>query len=139
MASVVPPALPVPPPAVATPPSGLPAAPPTLPAAPPPAAPQEADYLNLQLSCGRLGQVYPLQKPQLIIGRESGDIILNFDSSISHTHARLDRGRDGHYYVMDLQSTNGVFLNGHRLLANQSYPLKRGDQLRVGQVLFDLI
>ena len=139
MASVVPPALPAPPPAVATPPSGLPAAPPTLPAAPPPAAPQEADYLNLQLSCGRLGQVYPLQKPQLIIGRESGDIILNFDSSISHTHARLDRGRDGHYYVMDLQSTNGVFLNGHRLLANQSYPLKRGDQLRVGQVLFDLI
>ncbi|MGN0013061.1 MAG: FHA domain-containing protein [Candidatus Bruticola sp.] len=94
----------------------------------------EADYLNLQLSLEALGKLYPLQNSITLIGRESGDIMLSSDSSVSYTHARVVKSPlNGHYFLEDLGSTNGSWLNGNRLASNQKYELKHGDFIKLGQ------
>lgn len=100
----------------------------------------EADYLNLQLSMETLGKVYPLQSCVTVIGRENGDVLLSSDSSVSYTHARIIKSpSNGHCFLEDLGSTNGSWLNGSRLNANQKYELKRGDFLKLGQTQLKLV
>ena len=55
------------------------------------------------------------------------DIVLPGDT-VSRKHARIERRMDG-YYVTDLFSTNGTFLDGHRLESGQAVALKDGAQL----------
>ncbi|MGM9991823.1 MAG: FHA domain-containing protein [Candidatus Bruticola sp.] len=100
----------------------------------------EADFLNLQLSYGALGRIYPLQATSSVIGRESGDIIFSNESSISYVHVRITKSSDnGHCYLEDLGSTNGTWLNGLRLAVNQKYELKRGDSIILGRAAFKII
>ena len=70
-----------------------------------------------------------LEQDHLILGksRSQADIILPGDT-ISRKHARIERRMDG-YYVTDLFSTNGTFLDGHRLESGQAVALKDGAQL----------
>jgi adenylate cyclase len=59
------------------------------------------------------GDPIPLIREELIIGRrESCDIRLPFPN-VSHQHARLTF-LDGYWYIQDLNSTNGVKVNGAR-------------------------
>ena len=70
-----------------------------------------------------------LEQDHLILGksRSQADIILPGDT-ISRKHARIERRTDG-YYVTDLFSTNGTFLDGHRLESGQAVVLRDGAQL----------
>ena len=57
------------------------------------------------------GDPIPLTKTELIIGRhKSCDIVLNF-SNVSSKHCKLVLS-DGYWFVVDMQSTNGVKVNG---------------------------
>ena len=57
------------------------------------------------------------------------------DDTVSRKHARIERRIDG-YYVTDLFSTNGTFLDGHRLESGRSVLLKDGAQLRFASLSF---
>ena len=61
-----------------------------------------------------LGTRYPLKETPLIIGREEGCQICINDESVSRRHARLEPLGEGHG-VVDLQSTNGTYVNDHRV------------------------
>jgi diguanylate cyclase (GGDEF)-like protein len=75
---------------------------------------------------------YPLGNTPLIIGRGSDcDIRIN-DHSVSRRHARVQPGAEGPY-VVDLQSTNGTFVND---TPASMYRLKDGDYLRVGNCIY---
>ena len=57
------------------------------------------------------GDNIPLFKVELVVGRrEDCDIVLRF-SNVSARHCRLVLS-DGYWYVQDMQSTNGVKVNG---------------------------
>src|ERR1700687_1989523 len=57
-----------------------------------------------------MGTRYTLTDAPLVIGRGTDcDIRIN-DHSVSRRHARLQPSADG-YYAVDLQSTNGTFVN----------------------------
>ncbi len=67
---------------------------------------------------------------QIVVGRE-GDISIP-SAQISRTHLRLSRqGAD--YRCVDLESRNGVYLNGIRV---HSAVLREGDRLQLGDVVF---
>jgi diguanylate cyclase (GGDEF)-like protein len=79
-----------------------------------------------------MGARYPLSDTPLVIGRGTdADLRIN-DHSVSRRHARIQPGADG-YYAIDLQSTNGTFVN------DRSAPMSRlrdGDYLRVGNCIY---
>lgn len=73
----------------------------------------------------------PLNRDHLLIGksREKADIILPSDT-VSRVHARIEKRTDG-LYVTDLFSTNGTFLDGHRLEPNRSARLLDSARLTI--------
>ncbi len=73
---------------------------------------------------------YILSTPTVVIGREEGDIVLNWDTSASRVHARVLKSADG-LWVEDIGSTNGTYVNGHRI--RERVQINRGDMLTVGQ------
>lgn len=75
---------------------------------------------------------HELLADSLIIGRgSSADLKLDSDD-VSRSHAQLLR-LDDEYTIEDLDSRNGVFLNGLRVHAAT---LRDGDQLQIGDVVF---
>lgn len=77
-----------------------------------------------------------LEKPATTIGREEGDIVLGGDSAASRLHAQVLLDNDGRVYVEDLGSTNGTWVNQHRV--GRRVELHRGDWLQVGETAFQL-
>jgi hypothetical protein len=67
--------------------------------------------------------------PGLVIGRALACEITIDDSYASGRHARL-YDRDGHVYLEDLNSTNGTYVNGTRVGAQQL--LRPDDRVRIG-------
>ena len=55
---------------------------------------------------------------------------LNNDSISSH-HAEIHRRREGDFYIVDLASSNGVYVNGNKV--NQ-LELHDGDLIELGEV-----
>lgn len=72
----------------------------------------------------------PAHEPQLL-GRSSEALPID-DSAISRRHAELTPD-SGEWYLRDLQSQNGTYVNGVRL--GERTRLRVGDQIRVGQTL----
>ena len=72
----------------------------------------------------------PDHEPQLI-GRSSEAIQFD-DNAISRRHAELTPD-DGLWYIRDLDSQNGTYVNGTRI--RDRTRLRAGDQIRVGQTL----
>ena len=85
------------------------------------------------IPCGG-GDPIPLLKSTLLIGRRSRcDICLRFPNVSSH-HCRLDM-INGYWCVRDLQSTNGIKVNGVRYDSKFLVP---GDVLAIAKHRFEL-
>lgn len=77
-----------------------------------------------QLSPVGGGDPIPLLKEQLLVGRrESCDICLRFGNVSAH-HCQLEC-EDGYWYVTDLNSRNGIKVNGHRVRRKRLDPQDR--------------
>jgi hypothetical protein len=74
---------------------------------------------------------WELEHGELIVGRDFGANIVLRDPLVSRLHARIAVGSDGLVSIEDLQSANGVFVNGNKL-AQPSALLSEGDRLLIG-------
>jgi hypothetical protein len=103
--------------------------------------PAAAASVGLTVQSGRLvvtesphfeeGEEFELDAAPLTIGRSGqNDLALDGDEFASARHARIDPRRDG-VWVVDLDSTNGTFVNGSRIDA--PHRLSPGDIVRVGE------
>ena len=77
-----------------------------------------------------------LDKASTTIGREEGDIVLGGDTAASRLHAQVVLDEEGRVFVEDLGSTNGTWVNQHRV--GRRVELHRGDWLQVGETTFQL-
>ena len=73
-------------------------------------------------------------KENTLIGRSKRCQVYIDDPFLSKNHARVFL-KDGSFYVEDLGSTNGSFLNGRRL-GNQPVRIKDSDKLSFGNISF---
>jgi hypothetical protein len=77
------------------------------------------------------GAAFALNAAPLTLGRGGqNDLVLEGDEFASSRHARIEVRGDG-AWVQDLESTNGTFVNGSRVVGAQR--LGAGDVLRVGE------
>jgi pSer/pThr/pTyr-binding forkhead associated (FHA) protein len=137
---VVPPPPPPPPPAPPPQPSPAPSpggdrlreTVPDAPGAPPPRRASGAVLGNFLVRAGMLkGQRLFVKTPVVNIGRaEYNDLVIP-DESVSTTHAKLQR-REGVWVLVDLDSTNGTFVDGERVAGEA--PLAPGATIRLGDV-----
>jgi len=75
---------------------------------------------------------HEMTRPEIIIGRDPNLDLVFPSPAVSRRHARLTREGEG-YFLEDLGSSNGTFLNDERLLERRL--LKSGDQIRLGQAI----
>jgi hypothetical protein len=77
------------------------------------------------------GDEFPLNSAPVTVGRGGqNDLVLDGDEFASARHARIEMRGDG-VWVQDLESTNGTYVNGARVVGAQR--VGAGDVLRVGE------
>lgn len=82
------------------------------------------------------GRPIVLDKPILLVGRHPEcDLILETSPKISRKHCFLALAED-RCYVRDLESMNGVWVNGRRV--TDTVLLEIGDDLMIGDVEFEI-
>jgi len=91
------------------------------------------------------GQPITIQKENaFILGRTSAEIITReplvdltqfgaLELGISRVHAKILHSKAG-YQIMDLESSNGTWLENQRLIPKQPYPIESGDRIRIGRM-----
>lgn len=74
------------------------------------------------------GEKFPLNQPEVIIGRKNTNQIALNDSNISRCHAKIEY-ENGSYTILDLGSTNGTLVNGNLI---KEKLLKHDDNIKLG-------
>src|SRR5947208_2477793 len=99
-----------------------------------PAAPRPASTVlaNFLVRAGALkGQRLIVKTPVVNIGRADYNDIVLPDESVSTSHAKLQR-REGVWVLVDLESTNGTFIDGDQIKGEA--PLAPGATVRFGEI-----
>jgi pSer/pThr/pTyr-binding forkhead associated (FHA) protein len=73
--------------------------------------------------------VVPLIRDEITIGRKEGNTIRLTERNVSRRHARLSR-TNGTVYIEDLESFNGIRVNGDRISGRA--PVTEGDRIQIG-------
>ncbi len=77
---------------------------------------------------GEIVLAFPLEGPQLAIGREVDNDIQLPHEKVSKHHAALRCAKD-RWCIEDLKSTNGTFVNNEKVHLAE---LKQGDRVKIG-------
>jgi two-component system, cell cycle response regulator len=85
--------------------------------------------LLTMLSGLNAGQVYTLDQNETTLGRAKDTHVRIDDPGISRVHARVVRTEEGRFFVEDLRSTNGVFVNGAKI---ERVELGTADRIQIG-------
>jgi pSer/pThr/pTyr-binding forkhead associated (FHA) protein len=91
-----------------------------------------APFTPLRLRREASGEIVEIDRDSAVIGRHTECDLRLVDPDVSRRHCRIGV-EDGMWRIVDLASTNGIFLNGVRLAEANLYP---GDRLRIGSIEF---
>lgn len=89
----------------------------------------DASELDVYLYDAARDIAYVLTGASQSIGRESSNSVVVHDANASRTHAEIHMEPDGSWIITDLNSTNGVFINGRQIT---SAALTDADMIRIG-------
>ena len=89
-----------------------------------------AQFQFVMRSGPNTGKIYPLEAPEIIIGRDASNGVAINDAEVSRKHAKLNLHGSA-YVIQDLGSTNGTFINGQRITGTQV--LNLGDTVSFGE------
>src|SRR4051794_13284997 len=101
------------------------------PRTPPPAEPEDAPAPEVDREVASLawdGQTMRIEKRRVLLGRSRECDIQVEDANVSRRHAEL-RQEGSSYWIVDLDSTNGIEVNGKRV---KRAKLESGDTFTVG-------
>ena len=98
---------------------------------------QPVNYHFASLTRQVTGEKIELGKPSFVLGKnpEKSDYAVADNTNISRVHAVITM-RNGRYYVMDQNSTNGTFINGRIIKAGQETEILPGDGLMLANEEF---
>ncbi len=76
-------------------------------------------------------EVIELTRQNYTIGRGDSNSIQLSDTRASRLHAKIYR-ESGHYYIEDINSSNGIIINKRKLKRNTRYKLCNNDEIQIG-------
>jgi len=76
---------------------------------------------------------YELYRAEMVIGRTIDADVSIISTDLSRRHVLLKRAASGQFLVNDLESRNGVYVNGVKI---HSAVLHDGDSIQLGSLLF---
>ena len=84
------------------------------------------------------GEKIEINNPEFTVGRERRRVVycIEGNTAIGRQHAKFVV-RDGVTYLVDLNATNGTFLNGVKCTPNAEMPLKNGDTVTLADDDFE--
>ena len=83
------------------------------------------------------GQTFDFEGETIFIGRSSKNDIQVKDSTISRKQLKIFRiGKK--YFVEDLKSTNGTYINGEMIAPGEGFDVEEGDTISIGNTLIRL-
>lgn len=83
------------------------------------------------------GQTFDLKDGIYTIGRSPDNNIQVLDKTVSRKHLKIFRKKN-EYFIEDLKSRNGTFVNGARVQAGDEIEVKKGVPLAVGRIFLHL-
>jgi two-component system cell cycle response regulator len=86
-------------------------------------------------SSNQLGKRFSLANGGVRIGRGAENDVVLLSDSVSRSHARIEVRSDS-YYVVDLRSTNGTYVDDELVQERQ---LRRGDQIKIGDTILKFL
>lgn len=103
--------------------------------------PTEVLYVEEQgdfpvLYCKERQETVTLETFPFYIGSQAGTQYDPGRNGISRLHAVIDR-KDGKYWIQDLNSTNGTWLNGQGLLPHESRVIQNGDRIVMAELDYE--
>jgi hypothetical protein len=99
-----------------------------------PCSPREAAKPELRIREGYPLAVVPLNNPTSIGRKASATIAVPDDTALSRQHCHIHRN-DGRWYVVDLGSQNGTWVDGERILERRLFG---GELLKAGGLLIEV-
>ena len=92
----------------------------------------------LEGPAGYVGKQWPVDKPDMIIGRAMTSGVFVDDRSVSRSHAKLSL-LSGDVFILDLESSNRTVVNDDALPPLVPVKLNNNDQIKTGNVLFKFL
>ena len=89
----------------------------------------EGATLAIRAGGGRAGEVFGVAGDHMTIGRSPEAEVFLDDVTVSRNHALLVHRQDS-YYIDDLGSLNGTYVNRRRI---ESHRLEDGDEIQIGK------
>jgi pSer/pThr/pTyr-binding forkhead associated (FHA) protein len=90
---------------------------------------QAGAALVIRSGGGRAGESFTVDHDRMAIGRTPDAAVFLDDVTVSRNHALLVHRADG-YYIDDLGSLNGTYVNRRRI---ESHKLEDGDEIQIGK------
>jgi phosphoserine phosphatase RsbU/P len=91
----------------------------------------------IQLLGGEVEQSYALDGETTVLGRQNDSTVCLTGKNVSRHHAQILRRGSG-YFIEDMGSSNGTFLNGQRLNAYSPQSFTDEDRIQIGAYVFRL-
>ena len=92
----------------------------------------------LEGPAGYVGKQWPIDRPDMIIGRAMTSGVFIDDRSVSRSHAKLSL-LSGDVFILDLESSNRTVVNDDALPPLVPVKLANNDQIKTGNVLFKFL
>lgn len=99
---------------------------------------QEEDHRDASLCRQRTYEIILINKSVFRVGKESkyADYVVRDNDKVSRSHADIIT-RGNRYFIMDLNSTNGTYINGRQIPARQEVEIFNGDCLKLANEEFE--
>lgn len=83
------------------------------------------------------GKIVEFKDPEISIGREDGNSIQLLTGGVSRYHAMITQKNDGSCFITDLDSTNGVKIDGVVISGDRA--LCKGDEIVIGEQKLEIV
>ena len=87
---------------------------------------------------GEVFEIHNVEEQEIGLGRMNDNAFVIDDPLVARRHAQIIL-RGNRFFVVDLGTHNGTFLNSNRIVEHSSQLVKSGDQIKIGNTVLEII